>query len=272
MTITVLGSAAAEGFPGLFCVCDICAEARRRGGKDIRRRTSYLAGEAIMIDFGPDAYHSMIALDADYASLRHLLVSHSHQDHWYPQDLFLRRPGFSILAEGSHLTVHGNQAVADRLVAGVMERERLSLDVDVVRPFQELDLGDGISAVPIKADHAYEEEALNWIVRTPFGAALFGNDTGWYPAETWDFLAGAALTVVFLDSTSAGMPHREGHLGASVVVEARDMMEKIGALAPGARFIANHFSHNGRMLHDDLEAFLGPHGIEVAYDGMTLSL
>lgn len=274
MIITVLGSAAAEGFPGLFCVCDVCVEARRRGGKEVRRRTSYLVGEPTradaMIDFGPDAYHSMIALGVDYAPLRHLLISHSHQDHWCPAELSFRRPGFSVVPEGSHLEVHGNQAIANSLAAPPADLERLTLGVDAVHAFEERDLGGGLSAVGILADHAGEEEALNWIVRTPSGSALFGNDTGWYPDETWEYLAGAGLKVAFLDSTSASIPNRHGHMGAEVVVEARDMLEKIGALAPGARVIANHFSHNGKWLHTDLEAFFSPHGIEVAFDGMTV--
>jgi phosphoribosyl 1,2-cyclic phosphate phosphodiesterase len=272
LTITVLGSAAAEGFPGLFCVCDICGEARRRGGKDLRRRTAYLLDDTVMVDFGPDVYHSMIALGVDYAPLRHLLVSHSHQDHWYPAELFFRRPGFSILAQGSHLDVHGNQAVADRLGGSIEDLSRLSLAMNVVRAFEEVDLGEGITAVGVKADHAGDEEALNWIVRTPTGAVLFGNDTGWYPQETWDFLGGAGLKLAILDCTSASLPHREGHMGVAAVVEAREMLDKIGALAPGARVIANHFSHNGRMLHADLEAYLNPHGIEVGWDGLRIDL
>ncbi len=272
MIVTVLGSAAAEGFPGLFCVCDICAEARRRGGKDLRRRSAYLLDDTIMVDFGPDAYHSMIALGLDYARLGHLLVSHSHQDHWYPQELYFRRPGFSILAQGSHLDLHGNQSVADRLAGSAMDLERLSLGVDVVHAFEEIDLGEGTTAVGVRADHAGDEEALNWIVRRPSGAVLFGNDTGWYPQDTWDFLNGAGLKVAFLDSTSGSLPHREGHMGVAAVVEAREMLDRIGALAPGARVIANHFSHNGRMLHADLEAYLNPHGIEVAWDGLQVEV
>ena len=34
--ITIMGSAAAEGIPSRFCSCDLCAEARKRGGEDLR--------------------------------------------------------------------------------------------------------------------------------------------------------------------------------------------------------------------------------------------
>lgn len=272
MLLRVLGSAAAEGFPGLFCVCPVCQQARRNGGKDIRRRTTYMLGDTVMVDWGPDAYHSMIALAADYARLTHLLITHSHQDHWYPEDLAYRRQGFSVIPEGSLLTVHGNEHVGARLTEAIKEPEKCALTFQRRRPFEEFELGDGITAVGLAAAHAPDEEALNWLVWVDGRGVLMGNDTGWYPPQTWDYLAGLELRVVFMDSTSGRHPARDHHLGCAVVVEVRDMMEKIGALAPDARFIAVHFSHNGGMLHEDLEEFYGPHGIEVAYDGMEVEL
>jgi phosphoribosyl 1,2-cyclic phosphate phosphodiesterase len=79
----VLGSAAAEGWPAAFCVCEACGEARRRGGKDLRRRTTYQLGDTVRVDWGPDSYASMIALGLDYAPLQHLFITHSHQEHFF---------------------------------------------------------------------------------------------------------------------------------------------------------------------------------------------
>lgn len=270
--VRALGSAAAEGMPGIFCVCDVCAEARRRGGREIRRRTAYMLGDEILIDFGPDIYNSMISFGLDYSRVRHILISHSHEDHWYPHELFFRRKGFSVIAEGSHITVHGNEAVGRRFHEVLTDTSACAVDFELARPFKEIDLAPGVTAVPVKANHAPEQTALNWLVRTPHGGVLFGNDTGWYPAETWDFLAGADLKVVFMDSTSGRMPYRDHHMGCEVVVEVRDMMAKIDAIDPAARFVAIHFSHNGGMLHTDLEDFYGPRGIETAYDGMEIDL
>ena len=35
-------------------------------------------------------------------------------------------------------------------------------------------------------------------------------------------------------------------------------------------FVVNHFSHNGGALHEEMEQAMAPHGILVAYDGMTV--
>ncbi|HBJ10614.1 MAG TPA: carbon-phosphorus lyase, partial [Ruminococcaceae bacterium] len=38
MKFQYLGTAAAEGFPGMFCSCDTCEKARKAGGRNIRTR------------------------------------------------------------------------------------------------------------------------------------------------------------------------------------------------------------------------------------------
>ena len=70
MQIKVLGSAAAEGWPALFCECDICKYAWEHKGKDVRRRTSYLLNDDVMIDYGPDVYGQSLQFDIDLFSSR----------------------------------------------------------------------------------------------------------------------------------------------------------------------------------------------------------
>src|SRR4029077_9377636 len=101
---------------------------------------------------------------------------------------------------------------------------------------------------------------------------LIAHDTGWYDAPTWEFLAGHPLDIVIVDCTNGSVDQRRGHMGCAALPEFRDRMRDQGSLAPGARVIATHFSHNGAWLHDELEDYLNPRGIEVAFDGMRLSL
>jgi phosphoribosyl 1,2-cyclic phosphate phosphodiesterase len=284
MLLRVLGSAAAEGWPAPFCVCEACQEARRRGGKDLRRRTSYQLGDQVHVDWGPDSYHSMIALSLDYSPLRHLLITHSHQDHWCPQELYWRRQGFSQVPEGSWLTIHGNTHVEQILGAGYEDLDRLFVDFHLVEPFAELPLvGTAVTAVGFPASHASDDElALNYLLTVGGRTALIGNDTGWWEEEVWDFLEGYQVHVVLLDSTS-GPKDRNAqgqlmswvgthHFSCRGVVAVRDELAKRGVLASDCRFVANHFSHNGGWLHEDLEAFFGPEGIEVGYDGMGIEV
>ena len=54
MKIRYLGTAAAEGWPALFCSCPICTHARTQGGKNLRTRTQAILDGELLIDFPPD--------------------------------------------------------------------------------------------------------------------------------------------------------------------------------------------------------------------------
>ena len=56
MKILYMGTAAAEGWPALFCSCPICTQARDHGGKNLRTRTQALLDGSLLIDFPPDTY------------------------------------------------------------------------------------------------------------------------------------------------------------------------------------------------------------------------
>ena len=56
MKIRYLGTAAAEGWPALFCSCPICTHAREHGGKNLRTRTQAILDDDLLIDFPPDTY------------------------------------------------------------------------------------------------------------------------------------------------------------------------------------------------------------------------
>ena len=102
MKIQYLGTAAAEGWPGIFCNCKVCKEALRRGGKDIRTRSQAVIDDKILIDLPPDTYLHMLTYGLDMPSIRTMLVTHSHQDHWYPEELMMRREGFAVDMKGTH--------------------------------------------------------------------------------------------------------------------------------------------------------------------------
>ena len=54
MKILYMGTAAAEGWPGLFCSCDVCSHARKAGGRNLRTRTQAMLDDDLLLDFPPD--------------------------------------------------------------------------------------------------------------------------------------------------------------------------------------------------------------------------
>ena len=115
MKIQYLGTAAAEGWPALFCNCEMCKQAAELGGKNIRTRSQAIVDDKILIDFPADTYAHMLQYDIDLPSIHTLLVTHSHIDHWYPEDLMRRSKRFATAID-STLHVYGNDAVHEELM------------------------------------------------------------------------------------------------------------------------------------------------------------
>ena len=272
MTFTILGTAAAEGWPALWCPCEACRRARELGGKNIRRRTAYQLGEHIHVDFGPDSFAQMLRFGLDYHRLEHLLITHSHADHLCAQELHYRGEGF-VAGPLRTLNIYGNATVGAKLAALEHPLEESRARFIEGEPFTPLDLGEGVTATPLVADHAGEDEqALIYLLEREGRALLQANDTGIFPEVTWDFLATKQLDVVVIECTYGPQHGGRHHLGAGEVIEVRERLLRLGALTPGARMIATHFSHNGGLLHEELENLLATHEIEVAFDGMQLEL
>ena len=145
------------------------------------------------------------------------------------------------------------------------------MDYNELTPFNECELEPGISVTPLPALHAFEiGGAYNYLFNVNGKGLVIGNDTGWWKDDVWDYLGGTKLDVVVMDCTNGKIDNSGGHLGAPNVVQVKDKLEELGVLNDDCQFIANHFSHNGGWLHEELEQFLNPHGITVGYDGMEI--
>ena len=272
MKIHFLGTAAAEGWPGMFCACAYCRNAAEIGGKNLRTRFSMHINDSHKIDFPPDTYYHKLRYGLDLAGIKHLFITHSHRDHFACQELQNRRPPFAHIDNDDGLVIYGNDAVKAIIEEEVLH-ENSGIKFCPAEPFKQI-TADDIIATPLAADHAGEETAVFYLFYSPDEqkSALVANDTGWFPEETLNHLSGLKLDFVSFDCTNGNIRQRKGHMGVNGVIEMKILMEKRGILNPSARCFATHFSHNGALLHSGLEEVLNPAGIEVAYDGLVVEV
>ncbi len=275
--LLICGSGASEAIPAIFCTCDICQEAWKRGGKDRRSRTAYQLGEEIRIDFGPDMMLHRERFNLHYEKMRHLFISHPHRDHFTPIQVSYhvhKDPGPAILADGT-LTLHGTKEVIDQFhAANTADFSQMRMVLDELEPdCGTRTLENGIRFSFIEAYH-FCAGALNYIVEMPDGFTFFiGTDSGLFRDYTWERLAKWKFDMMIIDGTAGALDILDGgHLTAKQVLYTVDRLRKDGIAKPDCRFITNHFAHCGGMLHEDLEKFYQPHGIEPAFDGMTVAL
>ena len=112
--LLVLGSAAAEGLPALFCDCRVCREALAKGA--FRARSSYNFGGDVQIDLGPDGLQAWQKHHDVLRRMRHVLVTHAHEDHLQPSDLIYKSRWFAgVPAIPDVLTVHGTAPTRARI-------------------------------------------------------------------------------------------------------------------------------------------------------------
>lgn len=276
MKIRYLGTGAAEGWPGLFCTCEMCARAKAEGGKNIRTRSQAVIDETLLIDFPPDTYLHMLLGGLNLPSIRDVLITHTHQDHFYPEDLAMRCPGFAHGVE-EPLTLHGSDALMaayNRYIGSEAYHAQLEgvLACRELTPFVPVEIG-GYRVTPLLANHAKHMTCLIYAIERGGKRLLYGNDTGIFPQQTWEAIAGQQFDLVSLDCTT--LRHREGtnHMGIEDVLEVRRRMFETGcATETGTTFVITHFSHNGGLLHHEIEERAAPYGIVVAYDGCAVTM
>lgn len=271
MRLTFLGTAAAEGYPGIFCDCPNCREARALGGRSLRFRSALLVNDDLLIDFGPDLLAAALRFNLNLARITTGLVTHAHSDHFYLGNFEMRGKAFTGGQTIPTLCLFGPADVAAALDAAYPDLAALRMDTRTVHALDAWQHG-GFTFTAYRAYHALGDlEALFYSVEDGVHAFLYATDTGAFPADTWQALAGKTFDAIILEET-LGKDHYEQHMGFDTFLEHANKMRAAGMLRPGGRLIAHHMSHSGNPTHEKVEAILAPHGVEVAYDGLVVDL
>lgn len=270
MDVHFLGTAAAEGFPALFCRCIHCLKARKLGGRNLRTRSSVLIDGVLKIDFPPDTLHHVLRDGIDLGLVKDLFITHTHLDHLRAEDLEMRLP---VYAHGldAPLQVYGHDAVIRkcREAVGRPDAERLVLRRIV--PFETVDTGTA-KVTPLPANHDPDETCLLFVIEKDGKRIFYGHDTGLLPDDTWTWLEQTTLDLAILDCTNGHLPFTGGHLNSEAVLGIRNRLKNKGILGKDGKVAVTHFSHNIGLLHDDLTRFFDQEQIIVAFDGMILQL
>lgn len=278
MKFQYLGTAAAEGIPALFCSCDLCREAARRGGKDLRLRSGAIVNDRLLIDLNPDLFAAKLRFGLDLSQVRNALITHAHSDHFDREMMGFFTPTCAHIAKTGdlfHLWGSAYTANAWKEYTSAMQMKEPELERYVVfhtlKPFETAEI-EGVKVTALPARHSCPE-SLIFVLEQSDARLLYGNDTGPLADDTWAWLENEnsrPFTTVSLDSTM-GYPenHYYGHMSLKENIETKQRMLKIGAADGHTRFLCHHFSHNALVLHTETEAFMKPHGFDIAYDGLT---
>ena len=264
MKLKYLGTAAAEGFPALFCNCEYCREARKLGGKNIRTRSQSLINDDLLIDFPADTYHHFLTHGIEGDKIKYLIVTHSHSDHLYPNDLTKRYGCYAHDMRESTLEVFCSAFTASRI--GKPE----NVNVTVIEPFKTVEFGT-YRVTPLPARHMPGGEPLIYIIENRGKTLLYAHDTGYFFDEVFDFIKENKFRfdMVSLDCTNVdiSIPDTGSHMGFPNINRVVEKLASFGAVDDKTVKYVNHFSHNGNPLHIHLCKRAEEYGYLVSFDG-----
>lgn len=271
MKIKFLGTAAYEGVPSLFCKCRVCTQALKAGGRNMRSRSQALVNDELLLEFNPDTVWHSHKYALDWQKIGDCLITHSHCDHLYVDDLEMAwRP---YTHEHRTLDLYAGKDGFER-IKPFADAENSCLTVTLVKPYEKFVTGSGYEVLPLEADHDRTTSPLIFVIAKDGKKMLYAHDTGYFPERTFEHLQTAGrLDLVSLDCTGcigADGEWRKDHMSFGTVLEVVERMKSMGAVDEKTVIAVNHFSHNGGQTYDEMSAYSEKFGIITAYDGQEI--
>lgn len=285
MNLRFLGTSAATGFPNPHCRCENCVAARKAGGKSIRRMSSAMIDDDLVIDLGPDVSAACLDQRIDLADVRWVLQSHPHADHLLPmhavarganwaaknaEDLtwYLSQPAIDLITSGNRRALHSLNVVIDQPEVDA------HVHLATIAPWQELRFGP-YRVLTIAANHDDSVQAMLFAIEKDGRQFLYGTDTTSLPAETWPEVAALGWTfdvVVFDHNDGFARAASATHMGSGAVLHEVATMRELGIFHECTRLIGTHIAHHSNSTHDVASARAQELGYEIAYDGMIVAV
>ena len=286
MQVTFLGTSAAPSVPSPFCVCQACTGARRAGGKNLRRRSSIIVNDDLLVDIGPDVVSASFDHGVCLTGIDVCLMTHAHEDHYDPEFLMSRHGDYGtvvakdLVLAGSIDTLRAiDTDLARRCrygsIFGRQTRRALKIDTVILEPYRKQAVGKySITGYP--ASHGSVKGALLYAIEQGSAAVFYGTDTSVLSEQVWEHLplAGTTFDLLILDHTyGIGIAvSPPDHLASVDVIGHVDRFRRSGLLKDNARVYATHLSHEGYLEHDELDRYAADQGYRIAFDGLALTI
>lgn len=291
MKLTFLGTAAAEQYPGIWCTCDYCTRARQLGGKNIRKTSAIHFADNCLIDFPPEVFSQADRFGVNLMDSRLLLVTHSHEDHFYPQLLTWRyrpkdastlsqeemhRRGYARQQELPVLHIFGNRCTLDILEKFLAGRpmEDFAMDYTVVEPYKEYQC-ENVTFVPLVASHKdrEEEKGLIYVVSTGGKTFLYASDSGTYQEKTRHWISRFQYDAIIMEETRGYAEEFGGnHMHWDAAMDEMRFFESAGVWKDKPRIYWTHMSPHRTPPQTDLEKLLKNTPVIPAYDGLRVEI
>ncbi len=280
MKLKYLGTAAAEGIPGIFCNCETCKKALELGGRNVMSRSQAFIDREILIDLNADSYMHAIKEGKMLWDIGFILITHSHLDHLAINDISMRINDVSYNKKYKKLKMYMSEFARKRLqdYIDLTAHANLKICIDwvydfiVIKPYEPFEV-NGYIVTPFPAVHSVEGDALVFLIEKDGQSIFYGNDTGVFSEDIDDYLVktGKKINLLSLDCTKGDK--EENYNTHMSMLEGRKIADRFlakGIIDQNTKLYYTHFSHNCKMVYDELKESAKKYGFEVAYDGLEV--
>ena len=271
MKIKLLGTAAYEGIPALFCECEVCRKSRALGGRSLRTRTQALIDDRLLLDFPPDTVAHALTYGIDMSKVKNCLITHSHSDHLYPSDMNMLAWGYSHPKEDYCLSVYATEEAGEQVAEIAKNTSKMAFYA--IKAFDKWHI-DGYDVTALPAVHS--AGPVIYQIEDGKHTLLYAQDTHYLHDDIWRCFAEEKphFDLVILDCTNAMTPLTYvGHMSFAENIAVKKRMCEMGVADDKTVFVSNHFSHNGAFaVYEDFKDIAAKEGFLTSYDGMEICL
>lgn len=279
MKLKYYGTGAGYGLPEVFCDCRICRHARENGGKNIRTRSMALLDGCLAIDLSVDTFHHCAFAGLDMRKVKHVLVTHSHHDHFFTSDLFSRVRGMTepvnfYLSQGSGKAVRATvEKHKSEFATGTRDPKAWTLaEVHTLEYYKSVNIID-YKVTPLRARHVAALEPMMFVIEKDGKSILWAHDTGLFHSDAVEWIknSGIVFDFVSMDCTlRRGAQITKSHMDLDWCIETAEMLRDNGNANDNTKFILSHIGHLVDRTHDEMTAEAAEYGMIVAFDGMEI--
>ena len=275
MKIKVLGTAAYERVPAMFCSCPICNYAREHGSKEVRTQAQVLINDDLLVDFGQDSFYHSLRFGVDFQQIKNILITHSHSDHFIPEDFLMTKAPYGH--NDIELNVYGGQSSYE---AFLPHSQKTKAEFTVVSAYQTFEVGKyTVTALP--ARHGTKTPFI-YIINDGEKTILYGNDSGIEYDEVYEFIKNGkySFDLVISDCTNGNLHFEKinSHKSFKDNIFHKQKLTENGNVTDKTIWVITHFSHNGLLdnnqplSHENVSAIAEKMGMVAAYDGITFEI
>ncbi len=238
----------------------------------MRSRSQALINDELLIDFNADTVWHYQKYGFDWEKISGCLVTHSHSDHLYIDDIAIAAEAYSN--KHNRLDFFAAESGYNQ-IKKIEQNISSGISVTLIEAGKRFTVAnDAYTVMPMRANHDLSVSPIIYSISCGGKRLLYAHDTGVFLESTWELIQNEKyFDMISLDCTGClGLDGGwvDGHMNLRSNIDIINRMKQSGVIDNNTIVVANHFSHNGGQVYDEMLEEAAKHNIIISYDGLEI--